>query len=49
MTLLSTSYTSLEDAWGSNFDHDHKKKKPKRYPKSRQTRYVNCTVKDIRK
>ena len=27
MTLLSTSYTSLEDAWGSNFDHDHKKKK----------------------
>lgn len=33
MTLLSTSYTSLEDAWGSNFDHDHKKKKTKKISK----------------
>ena len=30
MTLVHTPYTLLEDAWGSNFDNDTKKKKTKK-------------------
>ena len=33
MTLVYTPYTLLEDAWGSNFDNDHKKKKSKKSSK----------------
>lgn len=33
MTLVYTPYTSLEDAWGSNFDNDNKKKKSKKSTK----------------
>lgn len=30
MTVINTSYTSLEDAWGSNFDLEHNNKKQKK-------------------
>ena len=33
MNLVYTPYTLLEDAWGSNFDSDMKKKKPKKSSK----------------
>lgn len=42
MTVINTSYTSLEDAWGSNFDVEQKK--PKKKSKSSKSSDPLCEL-----